>query len=356
MTPRYRLATAIGVFAAVVAAGPSCAAAMDAPRIGTMLVDMPDRRENDWMLVDMRTGQARKLPRSEANPLRGEGSDQWSASGAAAHALMRISSAGVVEFFDGQTLRRSGGFALSSLPGTRAPKFFGNAHLSPDGRYVLGYWKADIRQEDCELVVFDRQGHVVDHGSPLNYDVFGSRDAIAWLPDGRYVQTAGARIVVRQIGNKKYLVAPLHLPPHANTIGTTMAVSPDGRRLALTLGVPARNRQGVEVGYSLLFVAALDGTGLHELTEPSRTQFEHAVSWTHGSPSWSPDGRWITIAPKGPTGLGALDYGDRCPPVVALRADGAQVAVDGLGDPAAMHVQPGNEVLKSCDSAEWIDW
>ena len=351
-----RPAVVLALAAAIAGAGVSSAAAMEAPRTGSLLVDMPAGRENDWMLVDMRTGQARKLPRSEANPTRGEGFDQWSASGAAAHALMRVSSAGVVEFFDGRTLRPNGGFALSSLPGTRAPKFFGNAHLSPDGRYVLGYWKADIRQSDCELVVFDREGHILDRGSPLNYDVFNSRDAIAWLPDGRYVQTAGNRIVVRQIGNPKYLAAPLHVPPRASTTGTTMAVSPDGRRLALTLGVPARNRQGIEVGYTLLFVASLDGTGLHELTEPSQTQFEHGVSWSHGFPSWSPDGRWLTIAPKGPSGLGALNYGDHCPPVVALRADGAQVAVDGLGDPATMHVQPGGDVLKSCDSAEWLDW
>jgi hypothetical protein len=356
MTRRSRLAAALGLAALLSGPGVPIAAAMDAPRIGTMLVDMPLGRENEWRLVDMRSGAQRTLPRSEANPLRGEGFDVWSASASRAHVLMRASSTGVVEFFDGATLRPGGGFALSSLPGTRRPKFFGNPRLSPDGRYILAYWKADIRQDDCELVVLDRQGHIVERGSPLDYDTFNSREAIAWLPDGRYIHTAGNRIVVRQIGNPKYLIAPLHLPPHVSTGNATLAVSPDGKRLALTLNVPWRNNAGVEIGYSQLFVAALDGNGLRALTVPSQVTLEHAVSMAHGFPSWAPDGRWLAIAPKGPHAMGAISYGNNCLAVLALPADGAKLPVDGLRDPAAMLVEPGTEVLKSCDYVQWLDW
>jgi len=356
MTPRSRLAVALGVAALLSGTARPTAAASDAPRIGSMLVDMPRGRESDWQLVDMRTGARRILPRSEANPVRGEGFDVWSASGSRAHVLMRASSTGVVEFFDGSTLRPSGGFALSSLPGTRRPKFFGNPRLSPDGRYILAYWKADIRQDDCELVVLDRQGHIVEHGSPLAYDTFNSREAVAWLPDGRYIHTAGNRIVVRQIGNPKYLVAPLHLPPQVNTGNANLAVSPDGKRLAITLNVPLRNRAGVDIADSLLFVAALDGSGLHALTTPSQVTLDHAVSMAHGFPSWAPDGRWLVIAPKGPHAMGAMTYGNNCLSILALPADGPRQAVDGLRDPASMLVAPGNEVLKSCDYVQWLDW
>lgn len=352
----------VGVAAAAVSialalgAGSPAATAMDAPRIGSMLIDMPMGRESEWQLVDMRTGARRGLPRSEANPLRGEGFDVWSASAARAHVLMRASSTGVVEFFDGAALRPSGGFALSSLPGTRRPKLFGNPRLSPDGRYILAYWKADIRQDDCELVVLDRQGHVVEHGSPLAYDTFNSREAVAWLPDGRYIHTAGNRIVVRQVGNPKYLVAPLHVPAQVNTGNANLAVSPDGKRLAITLNVPLRNRAGVDIGYSLLFVAGLDGSGLRPLTTPSQVTLDHAVSMAHGFPSWAPDGSWLVIAPKGPHAMGAITYGNNCLPVLALPADAMKVAVDGLRDPASMLMEPGKDVLKSCDYVQWLDW
>ena len=356
MTQRSRLAAGFGLAALLFAPGMPIAAAMDAPRIGSMLVDMPMGRENEWQLVDMRTGVRRVLPRSEANPLRGEGFDVWSASASRAHLLMRASSTGVVEFFDGPTLRPSGGFALSSLPATRRPKFFGNPRLSPDGRYILAYWKADIRQDDCELVVLDRQGHIVERGSPLDYDTFNSREAIAWLPDGRYIHTAGNRIVVRQIGNAKYLIAPLHLPPRVDTGNANLAVSPDGKRLAITLNVPMRNNAGVDIGYSLLFVAALDGNGLRALTVPSQASLEHAVSMAHGFPNWAPDSRWLVIAPKGPHAMGAISYGNNCLSILALQADGAKLTVDGLRDPASMLVEPGKEVLKSCDYVQWLDW
>lgn len=356
MTHRSRHAAALGVAALLSAAAVATSAAMDAPRVGSMLVDMPRGRESEWQIVDMRTGAGRVLPRSEANPLRGEGFDVWSASAARAHVLIRASSAGVVEFFDGATLRPSGGFALSSLPGTRRPKFFGNPRLSPDGRYILAYWKADIRQDDCELVVLDRQGHIVEHGSPLAYDTFNSREAVAWLPDGRYIHTAGNRIVVRQIGNPKYLVAPLHVPAQVNTGNANLAVSPDGKRLAITLNVPLRNHAGVDIGYSLLFVAGLDGSGLRALTTPSQVTLDHAVSMAHGFPSWAPDGRWLVIAPKGPHAMGAMTYGNNCLSVLALPADGTKLPVDGLRDPASMLVAPGNEALKSCDYVQWLDW
>lgn len=356
MTHRSRLAAAASLVALMSGPGVPIAAAMDAPRLGTMLVDMPMGRENEWQLVDMRTGAHRTLPRSDANPLRGEGFDVWSASASSAHLLMRASSTGLVEFFDGLTLRPSGGFALSSLPQTRRPKFFGNPRLSPDGRYILAYWKADIRQDDCELVVLDRHGRIVEHGSPLNYDTFNSREAIAWLPDGRYIHTAGNRIVVRQIGNPKYLIAPLHLPPNVNTGNANLAVSPDGKHLAITLNVPLRNNAGVEIGYSLLFVGGLDGSGLHALTVPSQVSLDHAVSMAHGFPSWAPDGRWLVIAPKGPHAMGAMNYGNNCLPVLALPPDGTKLAVDGLRDPASMLVEPGKEVLRSCDYVQWLDW
>ena len=355
IVPAARRRTRGRLAALALAAGACCGAPAVAgpPASGSVLVGVAHRVDAEWAIVDLRSGATRLLPRSRANPHQG-GWDLWWASAPVAQTLLRVNSLGDVEFLDRDSLRPVGGFSLASLPGTRRPQFFGDVKLSPDGRYVLTYWKRDIRQEDPELVIFDRQGRIVESGSPLDYEPLPLLGAFDWLPDGRYLYLAGKRIAVRQIGNPKYLVAPLRLPPDVDVNHASVAVSPDGRHLALALAHDIVNGQRVRVGYNLLFLSALDGTGLHQVTQPSAIMLDHGISMGHTDPVWSPDGRWVAFTPRQGGAYGAAHYGNPCVDVLALPVDTGLATIDGLRDPPSLQLQAGGAPVVSCSTVQWV--
>ena len=154
------------------------AAAPAAAPTGTVLGQVPLHQGNNWALVEIPSGKERVLPRTP-EAVAGTGSELWSASDASAHALVRASSGGAVDFFDGESLQFLGGFNLKALPNTDTPRIVSsNVYLSPDGKYLAAYWIPNYRQRTPEVVVFDRQGHIVQDGSPLDYDAASYQNAL----------------------------------------------------------------------------------------------------------------------------------------------------------------------------------
>lgn len=332
-------------------AGASQAAAPN----GTVLEQVPLHQGNNWALVDVPSGKERLLPRTP-DAVAGTGSELWSASHASAHTLVRASSGGAVDFFDSVTLQFLGGFNLKALPNTDTPRIVSsNVYLSPDGKYVAAYWIPKYRQRTPEVVVFDRQGHIVQDGSPLDYDAASYQNALTWLPVGdAYLHVAGDRLVLRRIGDDQYVSVPFPLPPGAMQGGPTIAASPDGHRLALSLPVALPTGLGATNTYWLLFVVGLNGTGMHQLTRPSALVLEHGWEAYHVSPSWSADGRTVFAVVGHSQAFGAPNYQNPCSNVLALPADGGVQFVDGERDPPALTVQTANGTLRACRHAQWI--
>jgi hypothetical protein len=331
------------------------AAVQAAAPTGTVLEKVPLHQGNNWALVDVPSGKERVLPRTP-DAVVGTGWELWSASYASAHTLVRASSGGAVDFFDSETLQFLGGFNLRNLPGTDSPTIVSNdVFLSPDGKYVAAYWIPNFRQRKPEVVVFDRRGNIVQDGSPLDYDTASYQNALTWLPVGdAYLHVAGNRLVLRQIGNDKFVSSPLQLPPGALQGGPTIASSPDGHRLAISLPVALRTGLGSANQYWLMFVVGLNGSGMHQLTRPSARILEHGWGAYHVSPSWSADGRTVFFVVGHTQAYGAPHYQNPCANVIAIPADGDVQAIDGEDDAPTLTVQSGNGPLRACRHVQWI--
>ena len=322
---------------------------------GRILEKVPRHQGNNWAIVEVPSGKEHLLPRTP-DAVVGTGWDLWSASHASAHTLVRASSGGAVDFFDSETLQSLGGFNLRNLPGTASPTIVSNdVFLSPDGKYVAAYWIPDFHHREPEVVVFDRRGNIVQSGSPLDYDASSYQNALTWLPVGdAYLHVAGNRLVLRQIGNDKYVSSPFQLPPGVLRGGPTIAASPDGHRLALSLPVALTTGLGATNQYWLMYVVHLDGTGMRALTQPSARTLEHGWQAYHVSPSWSADGRTVFFVVGHTQAFGAAGYQNPCSNVIALPADGGLQSIDGEDDAPALTVRAGDAALRACRHAQWI--
>jgi Tol biopolymer transport system component len=360
------LATLMGLVALVACGGGGGGEASTAPPPGPPPPPPPSASEGvllakpsslsadgDAALVQFGSGAAAALPKSDESK-RGTGfSDQWTASGAANanRELLRVDGLQNIEFFDRTTLARTGGFSVNSLPGVNQPQLWGPVKPSPDGRYVLAYWKQDFRQDKPALTVFDRNGTVIESGSKYVYDSSAQNSAFDWLPDGRYVYLAGTRIVLTTIGSPNLQVADLVLPANTGPEGT-LAVSPDGQRLLMTLPTVLQDKSGLDVSFGLLFSSRLDGSSLTQLTSLTSRARLDGGRILHRRASWSPDGSKVAFALDAGGSYSIPWFSNGCPPVMVVPSDGNQIAIDGIADPASYHVlvnapQAGS-TLKAC--------
>ena len=342
---------------AVASIAPTVAAAPATPS-GTLLVYPGDARPADAVLVQLPAGKRQALPQSRLSRAYSEKDDRWFAnnSPAASGELVRVDGNGNIDIFDRRSMTRVAGFALNSVPGADQPKVYGPVKPSPDGRYLLTYWKKSYRKGKPDLVVFDRTGGVVESGSQFTYDRFAHRNAVAWLPDGRYVYLAGERIVLQAVGSSKLQVSKLALPPAASSADADLAVSPDGRRLLMSLHASSKDKGGRATEHGLLFISDLDGSNLRQLTMPSTRIRADGLRVAHRNATWSPDGRWVAFAPREGGAYGAPFFRNACPLVTIVPAEGDPVPIDGLRDHERLHVRvPGSSgPLRACGDLAWL--
>lgn len=293
--------------------------------------------------LSLASGQLSGLPRSAwsiAN--RGE-PDQWAVSSAtgASSDMARQDWVGDVDFFDRKTLARTGGFSLSSLPGTNLPKFYSIVKPSPDGQHVLAYWKADYHDENPVLAVFDRSGNVVQEGISVDYDPSFYWNAFDWLPDGRYIFLAGPTLAIGTVGSNSIATSPVTPPNGVGTGGAELSVSPDGTKLALKLEVDMPDQNGIVEGRGVLFITDTQATTFRQLTTLSARAQASDGEIAHSNPVWSPDGQYLAFSIAYPqSGLAIPIAG--CPAELVLPVSSATVAIDGLDDPDSEHFLAAN--------------
>lgn len=305
-------------------------------------------------LVDLRSGTRRALPMSPSSLALHVNVDTWSASRASARTLLRTDDRGNADFFDSESLRPLASFSLTSLPGTRRPIFLGIPRVSPDGQYVLTYWMRDTRDYAPELAIFDRQGRELRQVSGPSDDNGKRVEAIAWTPKkGRFVFLDQQGINVCQLDTPRCLTAPLRLPPGVGTKGASIDVSPDGLHLALVLGQFWRDSSGHNYSHSALFAASLDGTGLHQLTAPSKALQDRGTDYAPLNPRWSPDGHRIAFTPRGADPGLAFNFHQPCADTRVVDAQGG-IQELGVAAPPQSLLKAGGAPVTICSFMQWI--
>jgi Tol biopolymer transport system component len=245
-------------------------------------------RTGQASVYDLRTGQRTAAPASAL------GGNNWNGS-TNPKTMVRVSIGGpggkeVLERLNTSDWSAIGASTL--LGGNyRSPR------VSPDGRYILAFWNPGEDLEDKLLTIFDAEtGNIVKRGSELDGETVISIPA-AWLPDGRYVYLVGRTLRVSSpTSTTSTVVATLPLPDNSvfqdgnyQSGFSKLTVSPDGQKIAFDWDV----NRGTTADWHI-FVANIDGTGLHRLTAvPDPT---NPIQFVYGSMSWSPDSRHIAAA------------------------------------------------------------
>ncbi len=276
------------------------------------------------------------FPRSAWSQANNAQTDDWTINNATgSHAdFVRVDKVGDVEFFDRVTLQRTGGFSLRDEPDSNTPRFWSNVKPSPDGRYVLAYWKQDYHDEDPVLAVFDRTGNVIQQGSPVDYDVSSYWNAFDWLPDGRYVFLAGPTLVTATVGNLHPEFHDITPPAGVGTGGAELSVSPDGTQIAAKLAINLPDLTGSPLGRGVLFVTDPTMTDFRQLTTlTARAMGDGAIA--HSDATWSPDGKYIAFSIAYPQAEFALAPAG-CPEELVVPASGQSIAIDDLDDDASL--------------------
>lgn len=335
---------------------------------------------NSWQgasAFDLRTGQQVALPKSTTT--NDPGKDRWEGSAASGSTAVRwyinvsLKGTAPIAFFDTTTWRQTG--ALKLVTEFRPPM------LSPNGRYILAFWQDTSEGETGEnerLTIFDvATARPIKRGSKLDGVLLKGSPA-AWLPDGRYVYTVRNKLYRSSpTSSASELIATLALPGSSPSDGrpiawgNTLAVSPDGRKLAFTWSEAARKTSTD----THIWVVNMDGTGLHRLTRAPDPQSANNYSFT--SPTWSPDGQWVAgvlamggvvVAPIFPPDqsfpgvpggiIGATGCGANHVFVLPVDAENVPVSWPAYDANYGVKVRNpsgrGGRWLSSCDSIAWI--
>lgn len=288
------------------------------------------------------SAEAQSLPKSQYAVGRGSVNDRWavSVSNGARSDFVRLSGGHVVDFYARRTPQTlaSGGFDLQALAGTDSPEMLYAPRPSPDGAYVIGYWRANYRDSAPTLTVFDRKGNIVSRIPNTEYDANGVADAVDWLPDGRFVFLADNNLVIGSPKQASLDVVPLSWPATVSYKYASIWASPDGKRVLLSLQTKVKNAEGGDVDDMLLYLVDIDGGNFHQVTTVSKRIGDAGISVAHGRATWSSDGQQILFAVDTKVAITSEtlpSWAMGCPVVMSVSALAQRQVVDGWYDPDA---------------------
>ena len=241
---------------------------------------------------DLRTGQRASLPTSAT------GGNTWYGS-TNPGLMLRVSNGGPNGTQIAERVRTTDWTAVDAP--TNLPGSFTRPKVSPDGKYILTFWQPGSDPAQQRLTIFSTEsGQRVKQGSQLDGELVTSSPA-GWLPNGHYVYLAGRRLYESSPeANGSTLVATLSALPDnsasGNNIdvksnGSQLSVSPDGQKIAFSWTAP---RPGSNSDDSNIWIAQVDGTGLHQLTSPPDST--SPLNFVYGNATWSPDSQWVAAA------------------------------------------------------------
>ncbi len=305
-------------------------------------------------VLDASSGRVQALPPSE-RARGGWPRDRWH-RGANGRSLIRVDEFGGVAILAWPSLELLVSFRPQLGPADER-LYVGGVRMSPDEQWLAATLATS--DDESRLRVFDRSGRLLARGPKMQLNRTPSFD---WLPDGRLVfidQEAPDYLNFYDLRAGQVQSVPIRFPTEVEDSVVGLAVSPDGRQIALNR--ITRFRRSTDVTeHAVLYRFGLEG-GLGEaLTVPAPAILNSANGLKFWDLTWSPDGQRLAMT----VGLSAGAYGavsleSSCPMVALVPVRPGQLTpVVGLSsvDPAAMRVAIKGkpmEVLETCGDFQW---
>jgi Tol biopolymer transport system component len=246
-------------------------------------VDLDHQERFQSYIVDLKTGDRRVLPVQSTDNTE---SDSWTTSDDGKQLVVWNDGKRNLTFFDSNTLASGASWHLDA----NDYRDFYEPVPSRDGKYILAITEEGIDGQNITVLDVAHQTEV-KHGSKLD-DGYPDGREYAWLPDGRYIYLMDRSIYVTSVEADPEQATRLFDMPALpdNGLGSTtsaeLAVSPDGKRLALAWPTPRDGSMD-----SILWVVDMDGKNLHRLIVPADPK--DVLGFSVGDPTWSPDGQSI---------------------------------------------------------------
>jgi len=308
-------------------------------------------------VLDLGSGRSVDLPRSERAKIRDLWDDAWYTS-VATKELIREDGAEKVDIFAWPSLEVKASFKLATetRPDERATLL--SIRASHDGKHLAGLEFVTNSNRKNRVLVFDRSGQILLTGPYQDRE--GDGGGFEWLPDGRLVYFDKGALKIHDMTLGQSSPVPVNYPIEVKPGYEGLAVSPDGRSLAITKWVAVRNSRGESRDMTAVFRVDLGG-GLAQLVAyPNQARIDDPLRMDFLALSWSKDGRWLSfLAEVGRDRWGSGLGNGGCPYAYAIPSQTAvPLLIDGFqGDGNLLHRpngQGGWTPVRSCRSVYWL--
>ncbi|WP_020410907.1 TolB family protein [Hahella ganghwensis] len=210
---------------------------------------------------------------------------------------------------------------------------WGRPKLSPDHKLLAFTYKPIYHTKvGAALIVTDKQGNLVSQYPETENGRIVSWE---WLPDGRLLYAKGDSIfLVTDIVKGQAEV----LAEFRGDTPNFLAVSPDGSRLAFSLG----DFKSTHYAKTHLYVMDLASKSYQQVTTSSKNEDGF---------TWSPDGKFIALRHR------IFYQSSRCPDLIIVPADARELNLnnEGLKEKLTVKVKIDGDLLGACPRTvpEW---
>lgn len=305
-------------------------------------------------VIDLASGQIVNLPRSKRDLDFGH-RDSWFAS-LGGDELIRTDDVGGVSLLAWPSLQTLASFRPRMAEGEVLR--IGAVRMSRD-RQMLAATVSSERDRNARLRVFDRQGHVLASGPPMPNRSTARYD---WHPDGRLLFVDEDQLLFYDVRKNQLSSVLLSFPEPTQAGGEGLALSPDGRRFALTRFTLFK-RGGRERRHSVLYLFSVEGGLGRALTEPSASVLDSANGLRFFQPSWDAKGEQLAVAVSLSGDAAGAPTAAGCSRIAVLSAaSGTRTPVSGASsqDPTGLRFlndgmggSTSEGRVSSCGSFQW---
>ncbi len=322
--------------------------------LGLLVRDPADTRV-DAQVLDLATGQQIDLPRSARAQALGV-SDAWAVS-RPTRELIREDGAETVDIFNWPALTLGASFKLATQTSPDEKAKLLRLRMSHDGKYLAAYEFATNSSRKTRALVFNRQGQILLTGSYQEADGGGGFD---WLPDGRLAYFEKGQVLIYDPVQNQSAAVAIQFPPEARAGNENLAVSPDGKTLAVVKWAGLRNSKGETREVPVLYRAPVLGGAVSVVAQASPERIDDPVRLSMLDLSWSADGQWLSfVAQVGDDRYGGGLGVSGCPLAYAVSATASTpTLIDGVRDSdkalRAASTGGGREAVYSCGLLSWF--
>jgi len=326
------------------------------PTSGLLLLDPADVMV-DGQILDLATGKRIDLPRSARGKILDKRDDTWSVS-RATRELIREDGAERVDIFAWPSLALNASFKLATETRPDEEARLHSLRMSHDGKYLAAREFARSSSRKDRVLIFNRQGVILLAGPYQDPKTGGG--GYEWLPEGQLIYFDNGNLKVHDLTLGQSSAVAVQYPVEVNAGKEGLAVSPDGRNVAISKLMPVRTRKGEVRVVRSLFRVGIGGGAAAVVAHPSQERIDDLIEMVMMDLSWSADGQWLAFAARvgddrygSGLGVGGCPYAYAVPAAATVPAqiDGIRDREKAIRSPAA---GAGRQPVISCGSLRWF--